>query len=53
MTQPQLPIPEPVASREQAKRHISNMLVILKGENHANRTASNDPQPSEPRQKVG
>jgi hypothetical protein len=53
MTQPQLPIPDPVATREQSQRHISNMLAILKGEHHERSSHANTSQPSQPRQARG
>lgn len=53
MTQPQLPIPAPVATREQIKRHISNMLAILKGANHERSSQANPSQSSQPRQARG
>ena len=53
MTQPQLPIPEPVATREQRQQHINNMLAILKGANHERSSQTNTSQPSQPRQARG
>lgn len=43
MNQPQLPIPDPLVSRERSRLYLQNLLAILRGERHA----ANDPQPSE------